>query len=378
MSVTQLTWRHDLNKEVERLLHQNNSQRYAGGWGYTPQALVDQIKENARIEAWAQEQVKYHEGREMANLELERITKENTFRNYLLAVPYYKDELKEILDRYGPIFKIHEGSLLNNTYAYLKNCHAKAIIRINIAKPMEREIRTIFRKIILEIKNINIYLTNEQIDRCYSRSQKKYLENGDIDIGYENAITEYYKKDTDLDKYTRVDPRNNATYSTYDTIMKCIDIIHYAHEFVTYAGILVERGIQHEFLNYFYPPREDSLDVYRQIGRTYIHIFINPQVSKELNVLRKAGFARMCPFDFCDVQEAALNAEYTIKRIDALCEEQAKIQEESDVDAEVERRWKEEEFKKKVEVKLAAKRETQLPMNIYMASDEIPQITRQI
>jgi hypothetical protein len=165
-----MDWRTKLSEEIQEMKHRNNSSRFAGGWGYTSANIEDGRRENERIDKYAKDKIDHFHKIEMKELEEKIEAKNKYLKDILLALPYIKDDIQSILDKYPPVFQLEKNETLKY-FGYLTDCPGISNIKISISAFMLTDLYEVFTKCLRVIKSkkqSQVY--NDYVDRIYNKS----------------------------------------------------------------------------------------------------------------------------------------------------------------------------------------------------------------
>ena len=324
-----MDWRTKLSEEIQQMKHRNNSSRFAGGWGYTSANIEDGRRENERIDKYAKDQIDHFHTSELKTLQNDLEAKNKYLKDILLALPYIKDDIQSILDKYPPVFQIEKAGIIKDPYlysaTYLTDCPGISTIKTSISGCMLTDLYEAFAKSLISIKK-DIH-SQEDID-CADR---------------------IYNKSTVLE---------GPNKSVYDNIISRTQALHYIYKRNQITELLVEHGISHEYIDKLPYIPEVSLEHYGKIGTKYLHVFIDSKIDRQVDDICLDNYGEMRLDELRAIKYNCLHDIRTTTRINKLSKLELKRQERERIDAEVQRRLEKEEFEKKVVVRLQEKKKS--------------------
>jgi hypothetical protein len=338
-----MDWRTKLSEEIQEMKHRNNSSRFAGGWGYTSANIEDGRRENERIDKYAKDKIDHFHKIEMKELEEKIEAKNKYLKDILLALPYIKDDIQSILDKYPPVFQLEKNETLKY-FGYLTDCPGISNIKISISAFMLTDLYEVFTKCLRVIKS-------------------KIQHQEDIDCS-----DRLYNKSTVLE---------GPNKTSYDHIISRAKALHYIYKRNLIMELLIESGICHEYIDklpyipevkpikYYYNDylgsgcliekeyipvknKEVSLEHYGKIGTKYLHVFIDSKIDRQVDDICLDNYGEMRLDELRAIKYNCLHDIRTTTRINKLSKLELKRQEQELIDAEVERRLKKKQFEKKV------------------------------
>lgn len=320
-----MDWRTKLSEEIQQMKHRNNSSRFAGGWGYTSANIEDGRRENERIDKYAKDKIDHFHKIEMKELEEKIEAKNKYLKDILLALPYIKDDIQSILDKYPPVFQVEKAETLKYM-GYLTDCPGISREKTVISGHMLTDLYEAFAKSLISIKK-DIH-SQEDID-CADR---------------------IYNKSTVLE---------GPNKSVYDNIISRTQALHYIYQVNTIVELLIENGIRHEYIDKPSTGQPEITELYMKVGTRYLHVFIDSQIDKQVtDIIHPHNYGRWTINEINGTKRCAINHIRTTTRINILSKLELKRQEQELIDAEVERRLEKEEFEKKVVVRLQEKKKS--------------------
>jgi hypothetical protein len=329
-----MDWRTKLSEEIQEMKHRNNSSRFAGGWGYTPANIEDGRRENERIDKYAKDKIDHFHKIEMKELEEKIEAKNKYLKDILLALPYIKDDIQSILDKYPPVFQLEKTETLKYM-GYLTDCPGISTIKISISAFMLTDLYEVFTKCLRVIK-----------------SKIQHQE----DIDFSDRI---YNKSTVL---------KGPNKTSYNHIISRVQALHYIYKRNQITELLLEHGISHEYIDklpYYYNDylgsgslKEVSLEHYGKIGTKYLHVFIDSKIDRQVDAILLDNYGGMTLDELRAIKYNCLHDIRTTTRINKLSKLELERQERERIDAEVQMRLEKEEFEKKVVVRLQEKKKS--------------------
>jgi hypothetical protein len=287
-----MEWRTALSEEIQYMTEKNNS-KFRGG--YTNSAIRDHEVESKRIEKYMNDKLGELYSIEIKKLEQELEARNQQFRNILLALPYIKEGIQLILAKYPPVFDIIKaGSMKSSGFPGIST------IRSSISGCMLTDLYLIISKCLNSIK-----------------SKIKSAE----DLASADKI---YSKSTSLD--------DKSIYKMIsDHVLKRAVALHYIHQRNEFYRILMD-GIRHEFL-----PEEKvagGLEIYKKTGTRFLHVFIDPGVDKEMSdTITPENYGEWTSDEIYRLKHSTIHQTRITERINILCEEELKRQEQDIIDA---------------------------------------------
>uniref|UniRef100_A0A6C0DJV4 Uncharacterized protein n=1 Tax=viral metagenome TaxID=1070528 RepID=A0A6C0DJV4_9ZZZZ len=309
-----MDWRTKLSEEIQQMKHRNNSSRFAGGWGYTSANIEDCRRENERIDKFAKDKIDHFHKIEMKELEEKIEAKNKYLKDILLALPYIKDDIQSILDKYPPVFQV-EKAKITDFYTYLTDCPGISREKTVISGHMLTDLYEVFTKclgVIKSKKQSQVY--NDYVDRIYNKS----------------TVLE------------------GSSKTSYDHIISRAQALHFLYDTNTILDLLIENGISHEYTDKPSTGQPEITELYMKIGTRYLRLFIKPQIDKKVDDVILNSYGKSSAGDINGIKHYAINHIRTTTRINELSKLELKRQEQELIDAEVERRLKKKQFEKKV------------------------------
>ena len=303
-----MDWRNILNEQIQRM-RDNNNGRFRGG--YTASAIRDHEVETKRINAFMKEQVDHFQAIDMKPLENKVESKNKFMKDILLSLP--SNDIQPILDKYPPPFQVEK-----------------------VDYPGTPTITS----------SISGYMLNDVCDaltKCLTTIKSKMHSQQDI-----NYADKIYNKST-------IHTHNKTTY---DHIISRAQALHYIHQLNYIEELLIETGIGHEYIDKCPTIQFDStwikkgvkepLENYMKIGTKYLHTFIDSDINTKVdNIIWPNNFGEWTLDELDRLKRNCLNHSKTTTRMNELSKLELKRQEQELIDAEVEKRLKEEQFEKK-------------------------------
>lgn len=278
-----MEWRTALNEEIQGMIDDNN---YKFRGAYSSSAIREHETENKRIEKYMNDKLGDFYSLEIKKLEEELESNNSRFRNILLALPYIKEGIQEILNKYPQVFIIIKaGPMKSSGYPGIST------IKSSISGNMLTDLYLIIAKCLNSIKS-NI------------RSSE--------DLASADKI---YNKSTSID--------DKSIYKTIsDHVLKRVVALHYIHQKNEFNRLLIN-GIRYEFVSEDKVP--GPLDIYKKIGDKYLHLFIDPEISKIIdNTIFPENYGEWTSSEIHGIKHSNL---HDILRINKLSEEELKRQE---------------------------------------------------
>ena len=297
----------------------NSNSRFGGGWGYTPANIEDGRRENERIDNYAKDQIDHFHTSELKTLQNDVEAKNKYLKDILLALPYIKDDIQSILDKYPPVFQIEKAGIIKDTYlysaTYLTDCPGISTIKTSISGCMLTDLYEAFAKCLRVIK---------------SKKQSQV---------YNDYVDRIYNKSTVLE---------GSSKTSYDHIISRAQALHFLYDANTILELLIENGISHEYTDKPSTGQPEITELYMKIGTRYLRLFIKPQIDKKVDHIILNSYGKSSAGDINGIKHYAINHIKTTTRINELSKLELKRQEQELIDAEVERRLKKKQFEKKV------------------------------
>jgi len=324
-----MDWRTKLSEEIQQMKHRNSS-RFAGGWGYTPANIEDGRRENERIDKYAKDKIDHFHKIEMKELEEKIESKNKYLKDILLALPYIKDDIQSILDKYPPVFQVEKAEIIkpycNSTTASLTDCPGISREKTVISGHMLTDLYEVFTKCLRVIKS-------------------KIQSQDDID-----CVDRIYNKSTVLE---------GPSKTSYDHIISRVQALHYIYQVNTILELLIENGISHEYIDKPSTGQAVTTQLYLKIGTRYLHVFIDIDIDKQIyDIILPHNYGKWTTGEINGIKHRAINHIRTTTRINELSKLELKRQERVRIDAEVKRRLEKEEFEKKVLASLREKKKS--------------------
>jgi hypothetical protein len=348
-----MDWRSKLSEEIQQMKHNNNSSRFGGGWGYTPANIEQSRRDNEEIDKHAKHKIDHFHKIEMKELEEKIEAKNKYLKDILLALPYIKDDIQSILDKYPPVFQLEKAEIIKYM-GCLTDCPGISREKTVISGHTLTDLYEVFTKCLRVIK---------------SKTQSQE----DID-----SSDRIYNKSTVLE---------GPNKTSYDHIISRVQALHYIYKRNQITELLVEHGISHEYIDklpsipavkpikyyhndYFgsghliekeYIPvknKEVSLEHYVKIGSKYLHVFIDSKINRQVDDILLDNYGEFKVDELRAIKYNCLHDIRTTTRINKLSKLELKRQEQELIDAEVQRRLEKEEFEKKVVVRLQEKKKS--------------------
>jgi len=303
-----MDWRTKLSEEIQQMKDRNSNSRFGGGWGYTPANIEQSRRDNEEIDKYAKHKIDHFHKIEMKELEEKIEAKNKYLKDILLALPYIKDDIQSILDKYPPVFQVEKAETLKYT-GYLTDCPGISREKTVISGHMLTDLYEVFTKclgVIKSKKQSQVY--NDYVDRIYNKS----------------TVLE------------------GSSKTSYDHIISRAQALHFLYDTNTIIDLLIENGISHEYTD------KPSTGQHMKIGTRYLRLFIKPQIDKKVDDLILNSYGKSSAGDINGIKHYAINHIRTTTRINELSKLELKRQEQELIDAEVERRLKKKQFEKKV------------------------------
>jgi hypothetical protein len=320
-----MDWRTKLSEEIQQMKHNNNSSRFAGGWGYTSANIEDGRRENERIDKYAKDKIDHFHKIEMKEFEEKIEAKNKYLKDILLALPYIKDDIQSTLDKYPPVFQL-EKAKITDFYTYLTDCPGISTIKISISAFMLTDLYEAFTKCLRVIKS-------------------KIQSQDDID-----CVDRIYNKSTVLE---------GPNKTSYDHIISRVQTLHYIYQVNTILELLIESGISHEYIDKPSTGQAVTTELYLKMGTRYLHVFIDTDIDKQIDdIIYPDNYGKWTTGEIKGIKHRAINHIRTTTRINQLSKLELKRQERLRIDAEVKRRLEKEEFEKKVVASLREKKKS--------------------
>jgi hypothetical protein len=343
-----MSWRSILSEEIQQMKDRNSNSRFGGGWGYTPANIEQSRRDNEEIDKYAKHKIDHFHKIEMKELEEKIEAKNKYLKDILLALPYIKDDIQSILDKYPPVFQVEKAGIIKDTYlysaTYLTDCPGISTIKTSISGCMLTDLYEAFAKSLIFIK-------------------KEIHSQEDID-----CADRIYNKSTVLE---------GPNKTSYDHIISRAKALHYIYKRNLIMELLIESGICHEYIDklpyipevkpikYYYNDylgsgcliekeyipvknKEVSLEHYGKIGTKYLHVFIDSKIDRQVDDIWLDNYGEMTLDELRAIKYNCLHDIRTTTRINKLSKLELKRQEQELIDAEVERRLKKKQFEKKV------------------------------
>ena len=316
-------WRTRLSEEIRQMKYRNSNSRFGGGWGYTPANIEQSRRDNEEIDKYAKNQIDRFHKIEMKELEEKIEAKNKYLKDILLALPYIKDGIQSILDKYPPVFQVEKVEIIkpyfNSTTAYLTDCPGISREKTVISGHMLTDLYEVFTKclgVIKSKKQSQVY--NDYVDRIYNKS----------------TVLE------------------GSSKTSYDHIISRAQALHFLYDTNTILDLLIENGISHEYTD------NPSTGQHMKIGTRYLRLFIKPQIDKKVDDLILNSYGKSSAGDINGIKDYAINHIRTSTWINKLSKLELKRQEQELIDAEVQRRLEKEDFEKKVVASLQEKKKS--------------------
>jgi hypothetical protein len=324
-----MDWRTKLSEEIRQMKHNNNSSRFAGGWGYTSANIEDGRRENERIDKYAKDKIDHFHKIEMKELEEKIEAKNKYLKDILLALPYIKDDIQSTLDKYPPFFQVEKAGIIKDPYlysaTYLTDCPGISREKTVISTHMLNDLYEAFAKCLRVIK---------------SKKQSQV---------YNDYVDRIYNKSTVLE---------GSSKTSYDHIISRAQALHFLYDTDTIVELLIENGISHEYTDKPSTGQPEITELYMKIGTRYLRLFIKPQIDKKVDHIILNSYGKSSAGDINGIKHYAINHIKTTTWINKLSKLELKRQERERIDAEVQRRLEKEEFEKKVVVRLQEKKKS--------------------
>jgi len=315
-------WRTELSEEIQQMKHRNHSSRFAGGWGYTSANIEDGRRENERINKYAKDKMEQFHKIEIKEFEEKIEAKNNYLKGILLALPYIKDDIQSILDKYPPVFQVETGEILKDM-GYLTDCPGISREKTVISGHMLTDLYEAFAMCLRVIK---------------SKKQSQ---------GYNDYVDRIYNKSTVLE---------GSSKTSYDHIISRAQALHFLYDANTILELLKENSISHEYTDKPSTGQAEITELYMKIGTRYLRLFIKPQIDKKVDHIILNSYGKSSAGNINGIKHYAINHIRTTTRINELSKLELKRQEQERINAEVQRRLEKEEFEKKVAARLQEKK----------------------